>query len=172
MPEIRELASAAEHRDAVPILRQLWTDRDPDAVLEWLERDEYRAFGRFADGDLVGVAGVQVQSLLHHRRGAWLVDLVVDESRRGEGHGSELLAFVESWAGENDCEYVALASPSPKRASTTTTTHGTSRRGATSSRPTCERRRVGETERSALYSSSITRAIVTASTSSLSSVST
>lgn len=114
MPGIRELATDAERRDAVPILRQLWTDRDPDDVLDWLERDEYHAFGRFADGELVGVAGVQVQSLLHHRRGAWLVDLVVDESQRGEGHGSVLLDFVESWAAERDCEYVALASPLAK----------------------------------------------------------
>lgn len=114
MPGIRELASDAERRDAVPILRELWTDRDPAAVLEWLGRDEYRAFGRFADGDLVGVTGVQIQSLLHHRRGAWLVDLVVAESRRDEGHGSELLEFVQSWAAEQDCEYVALASPLEK----------------------------------------------------------
>jgi GNAT superfamily N-acetyltransferase len=43
---------------------------------------------------------VAVQSLLHHRRGAWLLDLVVDEPRRGEGYGPAILEFVESWARE------------------------------------------------------------------------
>ncbi|MFB6205170.1 MAG: GNAT family N-acetyltransferase [Haloglomus sp.] len=60
-------------------------------------------------GTLVGVAGVSVQRVLHHRRHAWIHDLVVDESRRGAGFGAELLAFVERWAAARDCEYVALA---------------------------------------------------------------
>ncbi|WP_336035971.1 GNAT family N-acetyltransferase [Halobacterium yunchengense] len=111
MATTRELTAAAARRDAVPLLRQLWTDRDPDAVLEWTGDDDYRLFGRFAGGDLVAAAGVQVQSLLHHRRGAWLLDLVVDEPRRGDGHGAAMLDFVESWAADEGCEYVALASP-------------------------------------------------------------
>ncbi|WP_232703200.1 GNAT family N-acetyltransferase [Halobacterium wangiae] len=111
MATTRELTDEADRRDAVPLLRQLWTDRDPEDVLGWTGDDEYRLFGRYVDDELVAVAGVQVQSLLHHRRGAWLLDLVVDDPRRGEGHGAEMLAFVESWAGERDCEYVALASP-------------------------------------------------------------
>lgn len=114
MATTRELTTDADRREAVPILRQLWTDRDPEAVLEWTGDGDYRLFGRFADGDLVAVAGVQVQSLLHHRRGAWLLDLVVDEPRRGEGHGAAMVDFVESWAADRDCEYVALASPLEK----------------------------------------------------------
>jgi GNAT superfamily N-acetyltransferase len=58
---------------------------------------------------LVGVVGVSIQRVLHHRRHAWVHDLVVDEPRRSEGLGAELLAFVERWADERDCEYVALA---------------------------------------------------------------
>ena len=55
--------------------------------------ERYRAFGGFVDGDLV-----------------------VDEPRRGEGYGSELVAFVEAWAAERNCESVALASPLGKAA--------------------------------------------------------
>ena len=115
MATTRELTSEADRRDAVPILRQLWTDRAPGAVLAWTGDDDYRLFGRFVEDDLVAVAGVQVQPLLHHRRGAWLLDLVVDESRRGEVHGAAMLDFVESWASEHECEYVALASPLGKQ---------------------------------------------------------
>lgn len=114
MTETRELTAESDRRAAVPVLRQLWSDRNQSEVLAWTGREEYRLFGRFADDELVAVAGVQVQALLHHRRGAWLVDLVVDEPRRGEEHGAAMLEFVEDWARERDCEYVALASPLAK----------------------------------------------------------
>ncbi|RBI64084.1 GNAT family N-acetyltransferase [halophilic archaeon] len=109
--DVRELTDDSERREAVPILRQLWDDAAPEEVLEWTGDDEYRLFGGFVDGELVGVAGVLVAGVLHHARHAWLYDLVVDEPRRGEGHGSALVAFVERWADERNCEYVALASP-------------------------------------------------------------
>ncbi|WP_254537997.1 GNAT family N-acetyltransferase [Halomarina litorea] len=100
-----------ERREAVPVLRQLWSDADPEEVLEWTGEEEYHLLGGFVDGELVGVAGVLVAHVLHHVRHAWLYDLVVDESRRGEGHGSALLAAVERWADDRDCDAVALASP-------------------------------------------------------------
>lgn len=112
--DIRELTEESERREAVPILRQLWSDTAPDDVLEWTADDEYHLFGGFVDGSLVGVAGVLVQHVLHHTRHAWLYDLVVDESRRERGHGTRLVEFVEEWAEENGCESVALASPLAK----------------------------------------------------------
>ncbi|WP_279387664.1 GNAT family N-acetyltransferase [Natrarchaeobius chitinivorans] len=41
-------------------------------------------------------------------------EIVVDDSHRKEGYGTRLVKFVEEWAKENDCEYVALASPLAK----------------------------------------------------------
>ncbi|WP_435344446.1 GNAT family N-acetyltransferase [Haloarchaeobius sp. HRN-SO-5] len=114
--EIRELTSDAERRAGVPILRQLWTDREPDAVFAWTGDDDYTLFGGYVDGELVAVAGVVVTTVLHHVRHAWLYDLVVDEDHRGEGHGTELVRFVEDWAADRDCERVALASPREKEA--------------------------------------------------------
>ncbi|WP_435151570.1 GNAT family N-acetyltransferase [Haladaptatus sp. DFWS20] len=112
--EIRELKTESERLDAVPILRQLWSDIPPEDVLEWTADDEYHLFGGFADEELVGVAGVLVKHVLHHARNAWLYDLVVDEPRRSEGYGASLIEFVERWAEERDCEHVALASPVTK----------------------------------------------------------
>ena len=106
---IEELDTDAEWDAAVPLLRQLWTDHDPDWIRSWREEDDYRLFGLYADGTLVGVAGVSIQLVLHHARHAWIHDFVVDEERRGEGYGEELLASVEEWARGEDCEYVALA---------------------------------------------------------------
>lgn len=103
-----------ERVDAVPIIRQLWTDRDPDEVLEWTAAEGYHPFGRFDGEELIAVAGVLECELLHHAPHAWLYDLVVDEPRRGEGHGTALLEFVEGWATDRGCEYVSLASPLAK----------------------------------------------------------
>jgi len=111
---IRELTDESARRGAVPILRQLWSDADPADVLAWTAPDDYHLFGRFVDGELVGVAGVLVRDVLHHSRHAWLYDLVVDEPRRGAGHGTALLEHVEAWATERDCESIALASPLAK----------------------------------------------------------
>lgn len=114
--DIQELETAAERRAAVPILRQLWSDRDPEDVLAWTGEDDYYCVGGFVDGDLVGVAGALVVGNLHHERVAWLYDLVVDEPHRGKGYGRRLVEHVEGWAREQECERVALASPLTKEA--------------------------------------------------------
>jgi GNAT superfamily N-acetyltransferase len=112
--EIRELTHESERRDAVPILRQLWSDASAEEVLAWTAEPDYHLFGGFEDGDLVGVAGVLVARHLHHARHAWLYDLVADDARRRAGRGTALVEFVERWAAERDCECVALASPLAK----------------------------------------------------------
>lgn len=112
--EIRELTDEDERRKAVPVLRQLWSDTEPDEVLTWTADEEYHLFGCFVDDELVGVAGVLVKDVLHHSRHVWFYDLVVDEPKRGQGYGTALIEFVEEWGDERDCEYVALASPREK----------------------------------------------------------
>ena len=112
--EVRELETAAERREAVPILRQLWEQQPPEEVFAWTGNDEYHLFGGFLGGDLVAVAGVLERRVLHHARHAWLYDLVVDEPLRGRGHGTAVVEYVEEWADERGCEYVALASPLTK----------------------------------------------------------
>jgi len=111
---IQALRAEGERREAVPVLRQLWRDAEPAEILAWTGHDDYHLFGGFVDGELVRVAGVVVTHMLHHVRHAWLYDLVVDDARREEGHGTALVEFVEEWATEKGCEHVALASPLAK----------------------------------------------------------
>lgn len=112
--EVRTIEDETKRREAVPILRQLWSEKRPEDILAWTGEDDYHCFGAFDGEELVGVAGVLVRSVLHHDKHAWLYDLVVDEPRRGEGYGTELIEYVEAWAREHDCEHVALASPLAK----------------------------------------------------------
>ncbi len=106
---VAELATDEEWAAAVPILGQLWTDADDAEIRSWREEGDYRLFGLFADGDLAAVAGVSIQRVLHHARHLWIHDFVVAETHRGEGYGQALLTWLEEWADERDCEYVALA---------------------------------------------------------------
>lgn len=107
---VEEVTTSEGWDRAVPVLRELWTDADESFVRSWREEEGYRLFGRYDGDELVGVVGVSVRRVVHHERQAWVHDLVVTESRRGDGHGAALLSFVESWARERDCEYVVLAS--------------------------------------------------------------
>lgn len=113
--DVRELSTEAERRRAVPLLRQLWTEKSPAEVLAWTGVEEYHLFGGFVDGELVAVAGAVITSVVHHARHAWLYDLVVDEPRRGRGYGRAMVEHIEAWADKRDCDYVALASPLEKQ---------------------------------------------------------
>lgn len=111
MPEttVERLTTDEEWNEAVPIIRQLWSHEDEAFVRSWREEDDYELYGYHADGELVAVAGISVQRVLHHRRHAWIHDIVVDEDHRNEGLGAALLERIEQWAEDQGCEYVALA---------------------------------------------------------------
>ncbi|WP_254545038.1 GNAT family N-acetyltransferase [Halomarina pelagica] len=106
---IREATTEREERDAVALLKQLFGDLDDGEVRAFFDDDAYRAFCLYEGDAPVAVAGVSVRPVLHHERHVWLHDLVVEESRRGEGRGARLLAFVEDWARERGCDLAALA---------------------------------------------------------------
>ncbi|MFB6194710.1 MAG: GNAT family N-acetyltransferase [Haloplanus sp.] len=109
--KIRELTAENERREAVPILRQLWGHKTPEEVFKWTGGDDYYLFGGFVDDELVAVAGVLERHVLHHVQHAWLYDLVVDDSQRGQGYGASIVDHVETWAEDRGCDYVSLACP-------------------------------------------------------------
>jgi GNAT superfamily N-acetyltransferase len=104
---VAELTTDAEWDRAVPIIQQLWADKSRAEILDWREED-YRLLGLFVDDELVGIAGLYLQVVLHHQWTGWIHDLVVDEAHRSQGYGAELLAAATEWAAERDCETVAL----------------------------------------------------------------
>ena len=108
--DVRELTTGEEVEDAVPILRQLWTDRPDEEVRGWRDEEDYHLLGVYEDGDLRGVAGLYLQVVLHHQHTAWLHDMVVDEDHRSEGYGAALLDGAKAWADEQNCDVLGLVS--------------------------------------------------------------
>ena len=111
--EIVELCSAAQRREALPILRELYLSLDEDRyarLLEEMVADGYRQFAvRHETGELVAVAGAAVHVNLYYGRHLYLYDLVVSEGARSKGYGKLLLDHVEGIARHEGCETTALA---------------------------------------------------------------
>lgn len=108
MADLVEIETREAWDRAVPILRQLWSHRSEAFVRSWWDEEEYRPFALATDEGFVAVAGCYCQTVIHHERGLWVHDLVVDEAHRGEGYGRALFESLEDWAAERDCAHVAL----------------------------------------------------------------
>ena len=111
--EIVELHSAAEHREALPTLRELypWLDEGHyTALLTEMVADGYRQFAlRNEAGEIIAVAGVAVHVNIYYGRHLYVYDLVVTEGERSKGYGNLLMDHVEEIGCREGCETAALA---------------------------------------------------------------
>ncbi|ARJ39361.1 acetyltransferase [Sporosarcina ureae] len=111
---IRELQSQKEILEAFPVMNQLRTHLDEkaylDLVTEAKEKDMYRLFALYDQGEIVAVTGFKPMITLYYGRFVWVCDLVTDKNKRSNGYGEKLLAYVHEWAKENAYESVALSS--------------------------------------------------------------
>lgn len=110
---VRELTTDADRREAYPVLRELRSHLEPEEMAdrhEQMREEGYRLFGRYADDELVSVAGVTLGTNFYLGKYCFVHDLVTTEARRSEGHGAALLARVHDWSREQGCETVELES--------------------------------------------------------------
>lgn len=111
--KVHELKTEEEWLDAFPVMVQLRTHLNEDSYLDYLREmtdGGYRLFAVSVDGEIVSLAGAGIQVNMYYGRHVWVHELVTDADHRSEGHGFELLSFVEDWAEEENCELVALSS--------------------------------------------------------------
>jgi GNAT superfamily N-acetyltransferase len=111
--QIAAVTSADERAAVFPVLQQLRDHLDFESFEELYEpmaQEGYRLFAGYVDDEPVAVAGVTVSTNLYLGRHAYVYDLVVDEDRRSEGYGAEILEYVHEWAADNDCAAVELES--------------------------------------------------------------
>ncbi|MBY7144838.1 GNAT family N-acetyltransferase [Virgibacillus sp. NKC19-3] len=111
---ISALQSQEDILTAFPLMNQLRTHLDESTYLnlvtESKEKDMYRLFALYDQGEIVAVTGFKPMITLYYGRFVWVCDLVTDSSKRSNGYGEQLLSYVHKWAKENGYESVALSS--------------------------------------------------------------
>lgn len=73
---------------------------DPAQFVERLSAAGFTRFGAFADGNLVGLAGLQIRSGAKEQHKARLFSMYVDAAHRGTGLSEQLVAAVIAGARE------------------------------------------------------------------------
>ena len=111
---VKELESPKEMLEAFPVMNQLRTHLDEktylDLVIEAKEKDMYRLFALFDQGEIVAVIGFKPMITLYYGRFVWVCDLVTDQTKRSNGYGERLLSYVHEWAEDHEYRSVALSS--------------------------------------------------------------
>ncbi|MDW0117163.1 GNAT family N-acetyltransferase [Sporosarcina thermotolerans] len=111
---IKELQTPQEILKAFPVMNQLRTHLNEkdylDLVTEAMEKDMYKMFALFDEGEIVAVTGFKPMITLYYGRFVWVCDLVTDANKRSNGYGEKLLSFVHEWAIVNGYKSVALSS--------------------------------------------------------------
>ena len=110
---IHELTTDEEFRTAYAIVAQLLdlAFEEYRDGLAYQRRRDYRLFGNHDDdGKLVAVAGVAEEYNFASGLHLSVYNLVTEESRRGEGFGTELLEFAHELARSEGYDYVTLES--------------------------------------------------------------
>lgn len=111
---ISELQSTNEILAAFPVMKQLRTHLDVesylDLVVEAQDKDMYRLFALYDQGEITAVMGLKPMITLYYGRFVWVCDLVTDYHKRSNGYGDKLLSYAHNWANENGYQSVALSS--------------------------------------------------------------
>lgn len=108
---IREARSDSDYHKAYPIIHQLfpWLDMQTYAQRVFVARATgYRMFIGEIDNHIVGVIGVIANHNIHDGFVTYIEHVVIDESARGQGYGSQLIKFVEERAIEEGCYLIEL----------------------------------------------------------------
>ncbi|EKN64336.1 GNAT family N-acetyltransferase [Schinkia azotoformans] len=111
---IKELQTQEEILQAFPVMKQLRTHLNEATYLtlvnEAQEKEDYRMFALYDNGEIVAVVGFQPMITLYYGKYIWICDLVTDSTTRSKGYGEKLLSHVHEWAKANHYEAVALSS--------------------------------------------------------------
>lgn len=108
---IREARSDADYHAAYPLIRQLFPHLDMQTYARRVfvaRATGYRMFVGELAGDVVGVIGTMPNHNLHDGFVTYIEHVVVDQRYRGQGFGSQLIAFAEQRALEEGCKLIEL----------------------------------------------------------------
>ncbi|MBY6038354.1 GNAT family N-acetyltransferase [Fictibacillus nanhaiensis] len=113
MGEIRQLSLEHEVREAFPVMSQLRTHLSEDLFYELflhMQQEGYTLLANYHNGKIVALAGFAMLTNFYDGKHVYLYDLITDHEERSKGYGEELLAFLESFAAQNNCDCLTLSS--------------------------------------------------------------
>jgi GNAT superfamily N-acetyltransferase len=113
MGEIRQLSTEHEVREAFPVMKQLRTHLSEDLFYELfqqMQKEGYTLIANYHDEKITALAGFAMLTNFYDGKHVYLYDLITDSEERSKGYGEELLAFIESFAVQNNCSGVTLSS--------------------------------------------------------------
>lgn len=99
--QIRLLETDADILAAFPLMSVLRDRIKAETFLAEIrrqQRDGYQLIGGFVDGRLVALAGSRPGHTLSRGEHVFVDDLVTDPDRRGDGHGTAMLAWIAARA--------------------------------------------------------------------------
>ncbi|MDR7074609.1 GNAT family N-acetyltransferase [Fictibacillus barbaricus] len=113
MGEIRQLSMEHEIRAAFPVMSQLRTHLSEALFYEMfqqMQKEGYTLIANYHNEKIVALAGFAMLTNFYDGKHVYLYDLITDAQERSRGYGEELLAFIESFAVQNNCNGVTLSS--------------------------------------------------------------
>jgi GNAT superfamily N-acetyltransferase len=120
MPDIRIAQAPAEIERCFPPMHQLHpllVEQNFVARVQLQQQEGYRLAYLEHESAIVSVAGYRIQNILWSGRTLYVDDLVTDESRRGQGHGTAMLAWLIAKARESKCDTFSLDTATHRRES-------------------------------------------------------
>lgn len=110
--QIREIL-LTELEEAYEVLKELRPELSYDEyedLVYAMRHQEYKIFGLYHQGKLSTYAGVAVQVNLYWKRHLFLYDLITTKAFRSQGHGKEMLEYLEDYAKITNCTMLVLTS--------------------------------------------------------------
>lgn len=113
MLEVQELKSHEEFQEAFQVMGELYQHLDWETYLGLLQsmiQGGYRLFALRDAGIIVSLAGVAIFTNFYYGRHVWIYDLVTTSKVRSKGYGRFLMEFIEEFARQENCGFIALLS--------------------------------------------------------------
>lgn len=79
-----------------------------DKQCQMFKFDNYKCFGLFEGGELIGVSSGWITVKLYSGKQLEIDNVIVDNGVQSKGWGSLMLNDIEAWALENNCETIEL----------------------------------------------------------------
>lgn len=115
---IRIIESENELREVFPIMHELRPHLNAQTFIARVRSaaaEKFHIAGLWENGSPIAVAGYRVMTSLHTGPTLYLDDLVTTETRRGQGYGAKLLAFICEEGRKQGCGTLSLDSGYQRR---------------------------------------------------------